>query len=265
MKKAKSLVMAVSALGAVVALCSCSSRPDWEDEWVCQDIVASRAAKDQIKIDGIISPGEWDDAQSYQLARAKDWGYKSLLPRERAREDRTPFERGFFKTKYDDKFLYVLGSMQDCDLFQSSRENQSLSYQTGDMVEVFLKPEEKSSFWEIFATPWGHCTTLFYPWRGHSFMMEQRFYEGVKVAVTIRGTLNNADDVDSGWDIEMAIPRELIEKAGEKFEPGKEWRILFGRYNCGSNLPRPQISATPRLPKVNHHLTDYYGKLKFKE
>jgi len=258
--------LTVSAVGAALAFCSCNTRPaEWEDEWVAQDIVAAPAAKGQIKIDGVISPGEWDDAQAYQLSRAKEWGYEKLLPRQRAIEDRTPFERGFFKVKYDSEYLYVLGSMEDKDLVQTARENQKLAFGTGDMIEVLLKPESKSAYWELYGTPWNHCTTLFYPWRGHSYMENQSFNDGIKVAVMLRGTINKDDDEDSGWDIEMAIPRTLIEKTGEEFAPGKEWRILLGRYNYGKNLPSKQVSSTPRLPRTNHHIPEYYSKLKFKE
>ena len=63
----------------------------------------------------------------------------------------------------------------------------------------------------------------------------------------------------------MAIPRELIEKTGGTFEPGKEWLILLARYNYGGNLPSGQISSTPRLPGGSHHNSEYYSKLKFKE
>ena len=263
--KTGKLLIAASALGSALAFSSCNTKPaEWDDEWVAQDIVAAPAAKDQIKIDGIISEGEWDDAQEYHPARARDWGYDGLLPRQRKQEDLVPFERGYFKVKYDDKYLYILASLQDSDIVQTSKEDQSLSLNTGDMIKIFLAPEGKRSYWEIRATPWNRTATLFYPWKGHSSTEQQKLEAGVQIGATIHGTINAGDDVDSGWDLEMAIPRELIEKAGETFEPGKEWKILLCRSNCGSNLPSPQISSTPPLPRPDHHLTEYYSKLKFK-
>lgn len=268
MKKSMKKVSLFAVSGTMMMLlCSCNSKPaEWNDEWVTQDIVVPRAAEGQINIDGKIADGEWDDAQAYQLARAKDWGYGRLLPRQRAREDRTPFERGFFKVKYDDKFLYVLASMEDGDVVQTNTENQKNSFATGDIIEVFLSPAKNDAIWEIYGTPLNNCTTIFYPWGGHTPFDRQTFQgENIKLAVNVNGSVNSGDEADKGWDIEMAIPRELIEKAGEVFEPGKEWRILLCRYNYGKNLPFKQISSTPRLPRTSHILIEYYSKLKFKE
>ena len=246
-------------------LCSCLSRPaDWEDAWVVQDIVASPAAAEQIRIDGEVSPGEWDDAQDYNLARAADWGYAKLLPRQRKREDTTPFERGFLKVKYDADFIYVLAVLDDEDIVKTSREDQALSFDTGDMIEVFLKPEDKCAVWELYGTPWNNVTTLFYPWPGHTFRTQQKFHPGIKAAALARPAADPEKD-KPGWTIEMAIPRELIEKTGGTFAPDQEWRILLCRYNYGKNLPFKQISSTPRLPRTNHMLVDYYAKLKFKK
>ncbi len=263
--KLERLLLAASALGAALTFSSCNTRPpEWDDEWVAQDIVAAPAAKDQIKIDGVIAEGEWDDAPEYHPARAREWGYDSLLPRQRKMEDSTPFERGYFKVKYDDKYLYVLASLKDSDIVQSSKEKQKLTLNTGDMIGIFLVPKGRNSYWEIDGTPWNHAATLFYPWRGHRSEDRQKSDQGILVGTMIHGTINADNNVDSGWDIEMAIPRELIEKAGEKFEPGKEWKILLCRSNCGSNLPSPQISSTPPLPRPDHHLIEYYSNLKFK-
>lgn len=262
--KTDKLLLAASALGAALTFSSCNTKPaEWDDEWVAQDIVAAPAAPDQIKIDGVISEGEWDDAQEYHPARAKDWGYDALLPRQRKMEDGVPFERGYFKVKYDDKFLYVLASLQDADIVQTDEKGKSLELGTGDMVAVFLAPAGKRSYLEIRNTPWKHTATLVHPWKGHRGD-EREAESGVLTGVMIHGTINAGTDVDSGWDLELAIPRELIEKAGEKFEPDKEWKILLVRRNCGANLASPQIGTTPPLPRQDHHLLEYYSKLKFK-
>ena len=255
---------AATACTAALVLCSCNSEPaEWNDGWITQDIVAAPAAAEQIKIDGEISDGEWNDAQEYRLARAEDWGYEKLLPRQRKREDTTPFERGYFKVKYDGENLYVLAVLDDEDIVQTSREDQALACETGDMVEVFLKPEDKTAVWELYGTPWSKVTTIFYPWPDHSFRFQQKFVPGIKAAALARPAADPEKD-KSGWAIEMAIPRKLIEQTGGTFAPDKEWRILLCRYNYGKNLPRRQISSTPRLPRTNHRLTDYYAKLKFK-
>ena len=253
-----------SACGAALVLCSCNTEPaEWTDGWVTQDIVAFPAAAEQMKIDGEVSAGEWDDAQEYRLTRAADWGYEKLPPRRRKREDTTPLERGYFKVKYDADFLYVLAVLDDEDIVQTSREDQARAFDTGDVIEAFLKPEGQSAVWEICCTPWGKVTTLFYPWPGHSSREQQKFVPGVRIAALAREVADPEKD-KAGWTVEMAIPRELIEQTGGTFAPDKEWRILLSRRNCGKNLPSRQISSTPQLPGVDPLLTDYYAKLKFK-
>jgi hypothetical protein len=256
--------LAATACGAALAFCSCNSEPaEWNDAWVTQDIVAAPAAAEQMKIDGEISVGEWDDAQAYNLVRPKDWGYDTLSPRRRKREDTTPLERGFFKVKYDSGFLYVLAVMDDADVVQTSRDDQARAFETGDVIEVFLKPEDKSAVWEICGTPWNKVTTLFYPWAGHSCREQQKFVAGVKVAALAREIADPEKD-KAGWTVEMAIPGELIEQADETFAPDKGWRILLVRRNCGSNLPMRQVSSTPMMPGTDLQAVEYYAKLKFK-
>lgn len=256
--------MAVAACGAALVLCSCNTPPaEWEDAWVTQDIVAFPAAAEQIRIDGEISDGEWSEAQEYNLVRAKDWGYERLLPRQRKREDTTPFERGFFKVKYDAENLYVLAVLDDADIVQTANEDQARAIDTGDAVGVLVKPGDKSAVWEFRGTPWGKITTLFYPWAGHSCREQQKFVSGVKVAALAREVTDPEKD-KAGWTIELAIPRELIEQTGEVFAPDKDWRILLCRVNYGNDLPSCQISSTPMLPRPNRRLVDYYAKLKFK-
>lgn len=264
MKTGKFVVVASACGAAVLALCSCNSKPaEWHDEWVTQDIVASPAAAEQIKIDGEAAPGEWDGAQEYRLARAADWGYEKLQPRQRKREDTTPLERGYFKVKYDEGFLYVLAVLDDEDVVQPCREDQAFAFDTGDAIEVFLKPENKCAFWELCGTPWSKVTTIFYPWPGHSARFNQKFVPGIKAAALARPAADPEKD-KAGWTIEMAIPRELIERTGETFAPDKEWRILLCRSNYGKNLPSKQISSTPQLPCADPRMTEYYAKLKFK-
>lgn len=261
--KSGKLLLAASAFGAALAFSSCSTKPaEWDDEWIAQDIVAAPAAQDQIKIDGVISEGEWDDAQEFRPARAKDWGYDSLLPRQRKMEDLVPFERGCFKVKYDDKYLYVLASLKDSDIVQTGKDDQSISLSSGDLIRIFLVPKDKRRYLELRGTPWNRASALFYPWKGHGGTEERE--SGVLIGVALHGTIDVDGDVDTGWDLEMAIPRELIEKTGEKFEPGKDWKILLCRCNCGGNLASPQISSTPPLPRQDHHLIEYYSNLKFK-
>ena len=71
--------------------------------------------------------------------------------------------------------------------------------------------------------------------------------DGVKTAVSIRGTINDATDKDSGWSVEVAIPFAGLAKYGANNPPkvGDHWRLNFSRVNWdrpikdGKYGPRP--------------------------
>ena len=255
--------IAVAACGAALMLCSCNTPPaEWNDGWVTQDIVAAPAAAEQIRVDGEVSEGEWNDAQEYQLSRAEDWGYEKLLPRQRKREDTTPFERGYCKVKYDGENLYVLAVLEDADIVQTAKADNTIFWPTGDTVAVFLKPADQSGACGVFGTPWGNKSAFLFPWAGYSFMEPQKF-ASVRVAALAR-EVADPDKDKAGWIVEMAIPKALLEQTGGVFAADKDWRILLWRFDYGKNLPSGQISSTPKLPRTDHQLTDYYAKLKFK-
>ena len=256
-------VIAAAACGAALVLCSCNTQPaEWDDGWITQDIVAAPAAAEQIRVDGEVSDGEWNDAQEYQLSRAQDWGYENLLPRQRKREDTTPFERGYFKVKYDAENLYVLAVLEDEDIVQTAKVDDALFGPTGDAVAVFLKPADQSGSCGIFGTPWGNKSAFLFPWAGYSLMEPQKSAT-VRVAALAREVADPEKD-KAGWIVEMAVPKALLEQTGGVFAADKDWRVLLYRFNYGKSLPSGQLSSTPKLPRTDFSLTDYYAKLKFK-
>jgi hypothetical protein len=71
---------------------------------------------------------------------------------------------------------------------------------------------------------------------------------GMRAAVQVRGTLNDASDIDEGWTAEIAFPwRGLQTLAGSRPVPprdGDVWRLDFSRFelldNCGVTVePHP--------------------------
>ena len=65
------------------------------------------------------------------------------------------------KIIWDNKYIYVGAKLYDSDIVQESNEDWGHHYRTGDVMEVFLKPNGKRNYWEIYTTPNSKKTAFF--------------------------------------------------------------------------------------------------------
>ncbi len=230
-------------------------------------------APGQVKIDGIIDEKEWAGAASYQMQEAYVYRDRKVIPPKafantniRGRRVEK-FQGGNFRFMYDDKYLYVSAFLEDTDVMQYGKVDQSHFYLSGDVLEIFMKPANAPSYWECYGTPNAKKTSLFFDNRRYPLHAERSsLMKGMMVAVKVHGTLNNYSDQDKGWSIEIAFPLEQLAKAGRPFKPGEPWTILVARYNYnyGSIESNPHFSTFPELPVVNYHLLEYYANVNWK-
>lgn len=174
-----------------------------------------------------------------------------------------PRESGSVRIAHDHTHLHVFFEFQDHDVVQESSEDQRHHYKTGDVVELFLKPENASWYWEFYATPNGRKTAFFYPSRGYKGLPSTLDYtSGLKVTAHIDGTLNNWRDRDVGWTAHMTIPLAELAAAGIPLDPKTPWRILVGRYNYGRYLPECELSMFPPLTRLDFHRHEEWARLE---
>ena len=69
------------------------------------------------------------------------------------------------------------------------------------------------------------------PYKQHGKADNSWEIPGLKTAVAVQGTLNNSNDKDHGWTIEIAYPWSAFTSRQEVKQPqvGTEWRINFSR------------------------------------
>lgn len=226
-----------------------------------------------MKIDGKLDEPIWQTATAYPMHAVKKGGVPDYPLQETA----------LIRLAWDDEYLYVAGDFQDADIVDNSKADQQFLYSTGDTMELFLKPSARRWYWEFYATPRGSKTTLFYPSRGR-FGLNPWPYQpgsGLKVASQYQGSLNNWDDRDEGFIIEMAIPRKELARDGQrlvaqdssehdagtdarKADIAAEWTILVSRYNFSafSETFQAELSTTPRLRVPNFHVYEEWARLK---
>jgi len=209
-----------------------------------------------VTVDGDLSDPIWQTAVAYPLSLGKD----------RAADGTTIEEPGEVRFAWDDQNVYVAITYTDSDVVAEGTEDEKHHYNMGDVAELFLKPGGNSCYWEMYVTPRGNKSTLFFPGRGRFGLPGAIEYSSdLQVGAQVQGTLNNWQDTDKGWTGEMAIPVKDLVAYGDTFGPGSDWRVLVARYNYskGLKLIGPELTMTPQLPQTFFHLTDSHGKLNF--
>lgn len=191
---------------------------------------------------------------------------------------------------WDDLYLYIHAHMPEQNLWATQKEHDSIIFHDPDF-EVFIDPlcennhyieleiNQLGTVWELLiARTYRHVTPVIL----HDWDMP-----GLKRAVHLSGTLNNAGDTDSGWSVELAIPWRSITSHGalprtdEPPQPGTAMRFNFSRVNwqvqkdassptgyakCkgadGKPLPESNHVWAP-TGVVNIHKPEHWGRVVF--
>lgn len=236
-------------VGSVALLTGCASL--WPAPKARPQITARYTAV-PVQIDGALDDAAWKTAAVYPL-------YMSVAE---LGEGKTLTEAGEVRVAWDDQFLYVGIQFKDSDIVAEGQEDQLHHYLMGDLAELFVKPADRTWYWEMYVTPAGRKTTLWFPGRGRlGLKSSEENPGGLRVAAQCQGTLNRWQDEDTSWTGEMAVPVQDLTARGETFGAGANWTIMVARYNYSRYLPWKELSMTPQISKTNYHLWEEYADL----
>lgn len=187
---------------------------------------------------------------------------------------------------WDDKFLYVFAKLYENHIWGDITKRDEVIYYNNDF-EVFINPnDDVFSYGEIEINALGSEWDLFLnrPYRLKGKADSSWDINGLKSAVDISGTLNDPNDLDDYWTVEIAIPLKEIEKLNksgkdEKVISGDVWRINFSRVNWDFEINNGVYSRKKEngkyLPEynwvwspqgiINMHVPENWGYLVFSE
>lgn len=208
-----------------------------------------------ITIDGRLDEDAWKNAAVYTMS----------MPADREVGDKQLENGGQVRIAWDDEYFYLGIRFEDCDIVAEGDQDQMMHFQLGDLCELFLKPADKTWYWELYVTPRSKKTSFWFIGWGRVGLPGNFKYDcDLKVAAQNVGTVNNWHDKDSYWTGEMAMPIKDLTAHGEAFGPKADWRILVARYNYSRYLNNhgPEYSTTPKLSATNYHLLPEYAVLR---
>lgn len=144
------------------------------------------------------------------------------------------------KMIWDDSNLYFYVDMDEPHIWGTLKERDTVIFYNNDF-EVFIDPNGDTHDYMEFEmnalnTVWDLWLTK--PYRNHPKVIDGWDIHGLETAVHIDGTLNNSDDIDKGWSVEIAMPWEALCEADENKQVplNQFWRINFSRVNWDFDL-----------------------------
>lgn len=186
------------------------------------------------------------------------------------------------KMLWNDSCLFVAANLQEPHVWASLKQHDDIVFYDNDF-EVFIDPNNDThQYFEIEVNALNTIFDLFLPkpYRNGSGALIPFDVVDLQSAVSVHGTLNNAEDIDSGWSVEMAIPFRSVTLGNEWKTPDEEslWRINFsrvqwdtqileGKYSKkknkqGQNLPEHNWVWSPQ-GVINMHYPERWGYLLF--
>ncbi len=162
---------------------------------------------------------------------------------------------------WDDAHLYCSWVCKDGDI-QAICQQQDGPVFRDDCVEVFLSPDSDrpEQYLNLEINALGRWLDNFRP--GGIPPDGDWDAAGVRIAVHIEGTLNDASDVDRGWSCEAAIPFDVFAEYGiAPPRPGQQWRLNMHRLEEDQAILSQWSPGSPLLRSF--HTPHYFGILEF--
>ncbi|HUH47539.1 MAG TPA: carbohydrate-binding family 9-like protein [Arenibacter sp.] len=152
----------------------------------------------------------------------------------------TPTYKTRMKMLWDADYLYLMAEMEEPHVWATLKERDTVIFYNNDF-EIFIDPDgdthnyyeyemnAHNTLWDLFLTK---------PYRNGGKVIDSWDIQGVKSAVSIRGTLNDPSDIDEGWTVEIALPWKVITEAAknDKVPVNDFWRLNFSRVNWNFDL-----------------------------
>ena len=164
---------------------------------------------------------------------------------------------------WDAQAFYVGFDADDADINARFEQRDDPTYQD-DAVEIFINPDPKQE-----AVYYGfemNARGVLYDYLNYNSRTLFKRWDatGVKIATSIRGTLNNRTDTDRGWSLEAAIPWANFEELSRRPPvAGTVWKANFNRWDGVQPNRRMSIWSDPQNAESWPHVPSRFGELAF--
>lgn len=198
---------------------------------------------------------------------------------------KTPKQKTHVKMLWDGDFLYIYAKLYEKHVWGNLKQRDTVIFHNNDF-EVFISPSNNTHNYgeievNVLNTVWD--LVLNKPYNVGGVPKNQWNLNKLRTAVFVKGSLNNPNDIDEYWSVEMAIPlqdlSELKRRAKRPPKDGEQWRINFSRvqwdHDLNNNVYSRKTKNNKLLPEynwvwsnqgaINMHLPENWGYVQFSE
>ena len=216
------MVLKLKWLAVALGLISITAYSQSKKPVIPKTYVAAKTTK-PIVIDGDESDASWSKADWTDLFEDIENGVK-------------PKYATKVKMLWDETNFYILAKMEEPHVWANLKQRDTIIFYNNDF-EVFVDPDSDTfNYYELEINALNTAWDLFLtkPYRESDIVVANDWnIPGLKSAVKVNGTLNNPNDTDEGWVLEMAIPWAAYKTTffDQNVPADKFWRVNFSRVN----------------------------------
>ncbi|MBU0551527.1 carbohydrate-binding family 9-like protein [Myxococcota bacterium] len=204
--------------------------------------------------EGIIIDGKLDEAA---------WGRAQPTPRW-TKPDGS--QRAAFETTarflWDQNYLYIAVNAVDPDIWTTFKDRDSNTWEQ-EVIEVFIDADgDQKDYLELQVTPANVIFDAKFTHHRSDLKVARVWNMNLISAVHIDGTLNQRDDMDKGYTVEMAIPIAEVPGAGGAGQAGANWRINLFRWDLPKHGRQEAAAFSPPIAP-DFHALQRFGRLRF--
>ena len=182
-----------------------------------------------------------------------------------------PYQETKAKILWSDSMIYVGALINETHIWANITQDEKVMYFDNDF-EVFLDPSgDNHNYYEFEFNALNKKWDLFLQWPYRDRIKPDLAWncKGLKHETHIYGSINKANDIDSAWTIEIAIP---IHQIASELKSGDVWRMNFSRVHWETTIENNQYIKKD-LPEhnwvwsptwaINMHRPEYWGYVHF--
>lgn len=201
----------------------------------------------------------WEEIRRAFQGTMECWMGQAWLPAPDPR-----FRPAVVRAAWREEDFLIYAELEDEDAFNPLHEFNGMLFMHGDVLEIFLRPEDQKAYFEFHISPENQKFQLRIPSAeefrrprsvpclpGEWFIAEPVLFSRVLLEPAKRR-----------WTVFAAIPLSRITGDHAPVR-GMRWKFSFSRYDYTRGNPDPVHSSTSPHQRLNFHLQDDWGTLTF--